>query len=274
MKAEGNPARMLLCGVMAFSLFTGELAAQGGGITSAPLTAPLPADPAVRTGVLANGMRYYVRANGRPEKRAELRLVVNAGSILEDDDQRGLAHFVEHMAFNGTRNFSKSAIVDFLELAGMRFGADVNASTSFDETIYMLQLPTDSAALMTRGLQILEDWAHGVTFDSVEVEKERGVVIEEWRAGRGAAARISDVQLPVLLRNSKYADRLPIGTERSLRTFSHAALRKFYNDWWLRSGILMRPRWKRGFVNNSPAFPERPIRVRVWHPRCQITTLR
>jgi zinc protease len=177
-------------------------------------------------------MRYYVRANPRPEKRAELRLVVNAGSVLEDDDQKGLAHFVEHMAFNGTRNFSKSAIVDFLELAGMRFGADVNASTGFDETTYMLQLPTDSARIMEQGLLILEDWAHGVTFDSLEVEKERGVVIEEWRAGRGASSRIMDKQLPVLLYGSRYAARIPIGNDTSLRTFSHAALKRFYNDWY------------------------------------------
>ncbi len=208
------------------------LRAQGVSAASGALTARLPADPAVRVGVLDNGMRYYVRANSRPEKRAELRLVLNVGSILEDDDQKGLAHFVEHMAFNGTRNFSKSAIVDFLELSGMRFGADVNASTGFDETVYMLQLPTDSAAIMSRGMQVLEDWAQGVSFDSAEVEKERSVVIEEWRAGRGAGSRIRDKQLPVLLKDSRYAVRLPIGDENSLRTFTHAALKRFYRDWY------------------------------------------
>ena len=141
-----------------------------------PASAPLTMDPAVRTGRLPNGLRYYVRRNARPEKRAELRLVVNAGSILETDAQRGVAHFVEHMAFNGTRRFPKSAIVDFLERIGMRFGADVNASTSFDETTYMLQVPTDTAKFIETGLDILEDWAHGISFDPAELQKERGEI--------------------------------------------------------------------------------------------------
>ena len=229
--ARSNCARVVAAAAVT-GMFLAGSAAVAQPPASAPLTTRLPADSAVRTGVLPNGLRYYVRANRMPEKRAELRLAVNVGSILEDNDQRGLAHFVEHMAFNGTRNFSKSAIVDFLELAGMRFGADVNASTGFDETIYMLQLPTDSARIMSQGLQVLEDWAHGVTFDSLEVEKERGVVIEEWRGGRGASSRIMDKQLPVLLRNSRYAERLPIGSDTSLRNFSQAALKRFYRDWY------------------------------------------
>jgi zinc protease len=194
--------------------------------------APLPVDPQVREGRLANGLRYVVRANGRPEKRAELRLVVNAGSILEDPDQRGLAHFTEHMAFNGTANFAKQELVNYLESIGMRFGADLNAYTGFDETVYMLTLPTDSASPLQRGMQILEDWAHGVTFDSVEIDKERGVVIEEWRLGQGAASRMRDQIFPVLFRGSRYAERLPIGTKESLETFRRAQLTRFYNDWY------------------------------------------
>src|SRR5690606_14556722 len=142
------------------------------------------------------------------------------------------AHFVEHMAFNGTTNFEKQALVDYLEHIGMRFGPDVNAYTSFDETVYLLTVPTDSAGVLDTGLQILEDWATGISFDSLEVEKERGVVIEEWRLGRGAGSRMQEKQLPVLLRGSRYADRLPIGTRESLQRFDIEAARRFYRDWY------------------------------------------
>ena len=196
------------------------------------LSAPLPSDPAVLRGTLPNGLRYFVRANGKPEKRAELRLVVNAGSILEDDTQRGLAHFVEHMAFNGTRRFPKADIVNFLERVGMRFGADLNASTSFDETIYMLKIPTDTARLVTSALDILEDWAHAVRFDSAEIRKERGVVIEEWRTGRNASTRVSNRQIPVMFQGSRYPLRLPIGTKENLETFADEEVRRFYRDWY------------------------------------------
>lgn len=192
----------------------------------------LPVAPQVTTGTLANGIRYFVRQNSRPEHRVELRLVIQAGSVLEDDDQLGLAHFVEHMAFNGTRNFAKQELVNYLESIGMRFGPDLNAYTSFDETIYMLQVPTDTASILRQAFQILEDWAHGVAFDSVEIERERGVVIEEWRLGRGAGARMRDQQLPVILQGSRYADRLPIGHKDVLETFPHDALRRFYHDWY------------------------------------------
>ena len=193
---------------------------------------PLPLDPAVVTGKLPNGLTYYIRPNARPARRAELRLVVNAGSILEDEDQRGLAHFVEHMAFNGTVHFKKQALVDYIEAIGMRFGADLNASTSFDETIYQLQVPTDTLRLLDTGLQILEDWARGVSFDTTEIRKERGVVIEEWRLGQGAGNRMFKTQLPVLFRGSRYSERLPIGTKEGLETFSPKALTRFYRDWY------------------------------------------
>ena len=169
---------------------------------SPDLSARLPLDTIVHRGVLANGLRYVIRRNGRPEKRAELRLVVNAGSILEDDAQRGLAHFVEHMAFNGTKRFPKGDIVNFLERVGMRFGADLNASTSFDETVYTLQIPTDTARLVDTALDIMEDWAHGLLFDPAELKKERGVVIEEWRTGLSAETRVQNKQFPVMLHGS------------------------------------------------------------------------
>src|SRR5262245_17259147 len=171
----------------------------------------MPVDAAISQGTLPNGLKYYVRANTKPEKRAELRLAVKAGSILEEDDQQGLAHLVEHMAFNGTEHFPKSGIVQFLESLGMRFGADVNAYTSFDETVYMLTVPTDKPDALDKGMLILEDWAQHVSFDPAEVEKERGVVLEEWRLGRGAGARMRDKEFPILMQGSRYADRLPIG---------------------------------------------------------------
>lgn len=201
-------------------------------VQAPPVAASLPIDPAVRKGQLENGLTYLIRENSRPENRAELRLVVNAGSILEDEDQQGLAHFVEHMAFNGTAHFPKQEIVDFLEGIGMRFGPDLNAYTSFDETVYMLQVPTDSVGVLPKAFDILGDWAHQVTFEGEEIEKERGVVIDEWRSGRGARARMRDQQLPVLLKDSRYADRLPIGQKALLDTFPHESLKRFYADWY------------------------------------------
>lgn len=196
------------------------------------LAMPLPVDPLVTVGTLPNGLRYYLRANGVPERRAELRLVVNAGSVLEDEDQLGLAHVVEHMAFNGTAHFAKQDIVAFMESIGMRFGPEVNASTSFDETIYMLQVPTDKPELLEKAFLILGDWAHSLSFDPAEVDKERGVILEEWRQRRGAGARMQEVQLPVLLHGSRYARRLPIGTVASIKTFAHDRLKAFYRDWY------------------------------------------
>jgi len=165
---------------------------------NAPMDAPMPLDPRITVGQLRNGLRYWIRENRYPEKRAELRLVVRAGSLLEDDDQLGLAHFVEHMAFNGTKNYPKMELVKTLESFGMRFGADVNASTSFDETLYFLRIPTDDDNIVDSAFQILEDWAHNVSFDDEEIDKERGVVIEEWRLGLGASSRVRDQQLPIL----------------------------------------------------------------------------
>jgi len=196
------------------------------------LKTPIPPDPAVKTGVLPNGLTYYIRKNTEPKNRAELRLVIRAGSVLETDEQRGLAHFMEHMAFNGTKNFPKNELVNFLQSAGVRFGADLNAYTSFDETVYQLPVPTDSARLFERSFQILEDWAHNITLDSAEIEKERGVVLEERRLGQGAGQRMRDAYFPILLNNSRYASRLPIGTETVLKNFKPETLRQFYRQWY------------------------------------------
>jgi len=206
--------------------------ASGGSAQVPEPTDPIPPDPAVMTGTLENGFTYFVRENDQPENRAELRLVVNAGSILEDDDQLGLAHFVEHMAFNGTRNFEKQQLVDYLESIGMQFGPDVNAYTSFDETVYMLQVPMDDPEIVATAFQILEDWAQAVLFDPEEVDKERGVVIEEWRGRRGAFARMRDRQYPIMFEGSRYAERLPIGKPEILESAPRELLQRFYDDWY------------------------------------------
>ncbi len=192
----------------------------------------IPVDSKIRIGQFDNGLKYYIRENQKPEKRAELRLVVKAGSILEEEDQLGLAHFLEHMAFNGTKNFAKNDLVSYLQSIGVKFGADLNAYTSFDETVYILPIPTDDKNILNSSFQILEDWAHQLTLDPGEIENERGVVIEEWRTGRGANQRIRDKTLPVLLKNSRYADRLPIGTLDNLENFQHESLERFYLDWY------------------------------------------
>ena len=193
---------------------------------------PVPLDPNVRTGKLENGMVYYILKNGKPEKRAELRLAVNAGSVLESDDQQGLAHFCEHMAFNGTKNFKKDQLVKYLESIGTRFGAGLNAYTSFDETVYMLQIPTDKAGLLEKGIQVIEDWAHNISFEDKEIDKERGVIIEEMRSRKGASQRIIEKQYPVLFHNAKYADRMPIGKENILKSFKYETLKNFYTSWY------------------------------------------
>lgn len=196
------------------------------------LSQPVPVDPLISTGTFPNGLRYYIRANKLPEKRAELRLAVNAGSVLEDPDQLGLAHMVEHMAFNGTKHFAKQDIVNFMESIGMRFGPSLNAFTSFDETVYMLTVPTDKPEVLAKAFLVLEDWAHDLSFDPAEIDKERGVIVEEWRLGRGAGARMRDAQFPILFKGSRYADRLPIGKKETIETFKHETLKRFYNEWY------------------------------------------
>ena len=196
------------------------------------LSTPLAVDPNVRIGKLENGLVYYIRKNSKPEKRVELRLVVNAGSILENDDQQGLAHFMEHMNFNGTRTFPKNELIDFLQKTGVRFGADINAYTSFDETVYMLQLPTDDSTLVESGYKVLEDWAHYAVLDNKEIDKERGIITEEWRLGLGAQDRMMKKFFPVIFKGSKYADRTPIGKIEVIENFKHETLKDFYRDWY------------------------------------------
>lgn len=192
----------------------------------------LPLDPAVRTGKLPNGFTYYIRHNEEPKNRVTLYLANKVGSILETEDQRGLAHFMEHMSFNGTKHFPKNELVDYLQKSGVRFGADLNAYTSFDETVYQLPLPSDNPELLQGGLQIMRDWAQDATLNPVEINKERGVVLEEKRLGKGASERMRQVYFPVLLNHSRYAERLPIGIDTVLNNFQPATIKSFYQDWY------------------------------------------
>ncbi|MDN3581779.1 M16 family metallopeptidase [Mucilaginibacter flavus] len=193
----------------------------------------LPIDKQVIIGKLPNGLTYYIRQNVEPKNKAELYLVNKAGSVLETDDQQGLAHFTEHMAFNGTRDFPKNQMVDYLQKSGVKFGADLNAYTSFNETVYQLPIPTDTAAIFNNGFKILANWAGYVSFDPTEIDKERGVVLEEERLrGKNAQERLQHQILPVLLNNSRYALRLPIGKEDILKNFKPETIKSFYHDWY------------------------------------------
>jgi zinc protease len=194
--------------------------------------APLPLDPAVRTGKLANGFTYYIRHNEEPKNRVIMYLVNKAGSVLEDEDQRGLAHFMEHMNFNGTKHFPHNDLVDYLQKAGVRFGADINAYTSFDETVYQLPIPSNNPEILKGGMEIMRDWANEALLDPTEIDKERGVVLEEKRLGKGAGERMQRVYLPVLLNNSRYAVRVPIGLDTVLDNFKRPTIARFYHDWY------------------------------------------
>lgn len=223
-----NQRRILLIALSVF-LAVAPIAAQADKY---PLDQKIPVDSKITVGELANGLRYYIRENREPANRAELRLVVNAGSVLEDDDQLGLAHMVEHMAFNGSKHFPKQKLVDFMESIGMRFGPDLNAFTGFDETIYMLKVPTDSPEILETSFLILEDWAHGLTFEDKAIDKERGIIVEEWRLGQGADARMRDRQFPVLFRGSRYAERMPVGKKEVIESFKYETLKRYYRTWY------------------------------------------
>ena len=198
----------------------------------ADLNQKLPNDPDVRIGKLENGLTYYIRQNDKPEEKVDLRLVINAGSILETDKQVGLAHFLEHMVFNGTKTFPKNDLINYLQSIGVKFGQHLNAYTSFDETVYFLPLPSDDAEKLDKGFQILEDWAFNALLEGEDIDDERGVVIEEYRTRLGANNRMMEKYLPKLLHNSHYANRLPIGTKENLETFKHEEVRQFYKDWY------------------------------------------
>jgi zinc protease len=192
----------------------------------------VPFDKSVKKGTLKNGLTYYIKKNSRPENKVDLRLIINAGSILENDDQQGLAHFVEHMCFNGTKRFPKNQLVDYLQSIGVKFGQHLNAYTSFDETVYFLPIPSDNPEKLEKGFQIIEDWAFNANLIPEEIDKERGVVLEEYRLGLGADKRMEDKYIPKMMHNSKYADRLPIGKKEILENFTYDKVINYYKDWY------------------------------------------
>jgi zinc protease len=192
----------------------------------------IPLDPAFQTGQLDNGMTWYVRENTEPEERAFLNLVVNVGSLQEDEDQQGLAHFLEHMAFNGTENFEKQELIDYLEKIGMEFGPEINAYTSFDETVYMLTIPTDDSEFLEQGFQILSDWSRRILLTEEDVVDERGVVLDEWRRRLGAGQRINEEERKLYYYGSRYAERFPIGQPEIIETATPEPMRRFYEDYY------------------------------------------
>lgn len=200
-------------------------------------TQKIPVDPNVKIGKLENGLTYYIRNNGKPEDKLELRLALKAGSLMEDEEQRGIAHFIEHMNFNGTKNFEKNELVDYLQSIGVKFGADLNAYTSFDETVYILPIPSDDPEKLEKGFTILEDWAHNALLTEEGIDGERGVVLEEYRLGLGPDKRMMQEYLPKLMYNSRYAERLPIGKKEVIESADYETIRSFYEDWY-RPGLM------------------------------------
>ncbi len=228
MREDKGLIMMKITSAMLFLLICGLIFAQ----TTIDYNAPMPVDPDLVIGKLPNGLTYYIKENHKPEHRAELRLVENVGSVQEDADQQGLAHFTEHMAFRGTTHFPKMAMTDFLDSLGMGFGNELNGYTTFDQTAYMFQFPTENQEHLRKALRILSDWASGISFETDILEIERGVLVEEWRGGQGAQQRIFDKQRAVLFAGSQYAKRMPIGKVEVLQSFKPDIIKRFYHDWY------------------------------------------
>ena len=191
----------------------------------------IPLNPNVVYGKLDNGFTYYIEENKRPENKVELRLALNVGSIVEDEDQLGLAHFMEHMNFNGTKNYPGNQLVDSLQSIGVRFGQHLNAYTGFDETVYILPIPLEKPGNLDIGMKIMEDWAFNAILSDEEINKERGIILEELRLGLGADKRMLDEYLPKVLYQSRYAQRLPIGKKEIIESFEPEVIRRFHRDW-------------------------------------------
>jgi len=244
--------------------------AAGSGQAQPDLNAPLPLDIAIRTGTLANGLTFFIRNNALPNDHVMLRLVVKAGSIDEADDQRGLAHMLEHMAFNGTAHFKPGELVSYLESIGAQFGAHVNAYTSFDETVFMLDVPTERPGVLERGFEALSDFASGLSLDPAEIDRERGVVIEEWRGRLGAGTRMQEPQMKAMFGASRYIDRIPIGLPDTLKSFTPQRLRDFYTEFYRPDrmavvvvGDIEADRAEALVRQNFAGMPSRPAKARA-----------
>ena len=205
----------------------------GASTTMAQQMPAIPTDPDVKIGKLDNGLTYYIRHNAWPEQRAEFYIAQRVGSIQENDDQRGLAHFLEHMCFNGTENFKGNDIVKWCETIGVKFGRDLNAYTSIDQTVYNISnVPTTREGIVDSCLLILHDWADGLLLEAEEIDKERGVIHEEWRMRTSAQMRMLERDLPRLYPNSKYGYRMPIGLMEIIDNFKPEVLRAYYEKWY------------------------------------------
>ena len=211
-----------LLGILLFSSISNGLIAQ-----------PIAPDPTFRIGKLPNGLTYYIRHNEEPKERASFYIIQNVGALLENDNQNGLAHFLEHMSFNGTKNFPDKGIISSLEKHGVAFGRNINAYTAFTETVYNLSdVPVTHPGLVDSCLLVLHDWSHFLTLSDKEIDAERGVITEEWRTRRTAQFRMQRAFFPVLFKDSKYAVRDVIGDSAIIKHFKYDTLRKFYHDWY------------------------------------------
>ena len=209
-----------------------QLPGSGAKEKKSDLNAQVPLDKKVVYGKLDNGFTYYIRNNKKPENMIQFRLVSNAGSIMEREDQRGLAHFCEHMAFNGIKGYPHNEMIDKLQQHGVEFGRDINAYTSFDQTVYYVNMPANDEEMVKMGIEILDGWAGNVLFDEKEIEEERGVIHEEWRGGVGHGDRLRQKTWPIMLKGSLYAERLPIGKEEVIMNFKRQSIVDFFNDWY------------------------------------------
>ena len=222
--------KKIICAVSAFlcaTVMMGQSPINFGDLS------PIPMDPAVRYGKLDNGLTYYIRHNDVVPERADFYIAQNVGAILEEDNQNGLAHFLEHMAFNGTKNFPDKGIIDYLETIGVQFGNNVNAYTSLDETVYNLKsVPTMRESIVDTALLVLHDWSGFISLKSEEIDKERGVIREEWRSRQNAKRRLWKASLPILYKNSQYAKRDIIGDTAIIANFAYDTLRAYYHRWY------------------------------------------
>lgn len=230
---RGLAVALLLPALLQTTMATTKLEEQHISVKdSVSFKKPLPFDNEVKVGKLPNGFQYFIRKNVEPKNRVTMYLAVKVGSILETESQLGLAHFLEHMNFNGLKHFPKNELVNYLQKVGVRFGSDLNAYTGFDQTVYQLPIPSDDPEILKNGLQVMRDWAQDALLTAEEIDKERGVVLEEMRGGRGAMQRMRDKFFPLMFNNSRYANRLPIGTEPIITNFPYEELRKFHRDWY------------------------------------------
>ena len=223
--------------MMRKAILTGVLSVAMTALTTLTLSAqqmpPLPIDPKVRFGKLDNGLTYYIRHNEQPKQRAEFYIAQRVGSILEEEPQRGLAHFLEHMAFNGTKSYPGKAMLNYLETIGVKFGENVNAYTSFDETVYNLsKVPVTRETIIDSCLLVLHDWSSFITLDNTEIDKERGVIHEEWRTRNNAGMRIWEQLIPEMFVGSQYTNRLPIGLMDVVDHFKYQTIKDYYKKWY------------------------------------------